>query len=197
MTVPDKNFSKMGQQLNADDPFTFTMSTPDIDSYGDNVVQNWDLKQFKKNPIALWGHNNSALPIGTWENVRKIGGNLTGKLRLAKQGTSEFIDSLRSLVEQGILKAVSVGFVSHKQEPIDKEKPWDGYRLDENKLLECSLVNIGAADGALIQATKSMNLTKETQDILSASMTIETCSASPLKIATNKNQIEILKRNLT
>jgi len=190
-----KNFSKMGYQLSADDPFTFTMSTPDVDSYGDTVIQNWDLKQFKVNNIALYQHNSN-LPIGTWENVRVMGGNLVGKLKMAKQGTSELIDTLRSLLEQGILKAVSVGFVSNKQEPLNKEKPWEGYRLDKNTLLETSLVSLPANGAALLQVTKSMNITQETKDLLSASMTIETCSASPSKIATNKNQIEILKRNL-
>ena len=75
----------MGYQLSADDPFTFIMSTDSIDSYGDSVKQNWDLKAFKNNPIALYVHKSDGLPIGTWESVGVVAGSLTGKLKMAKQ----------------------------------------------------------------------------------------------------------------
>jgi HK97 family phage prohead protease len=117
------------------------MSTPNPDRICDIVEQDWNLREFKKNPIALWGHDTDN-PIGVWENVRVEANNLLGKLRLAARGTSGFIDTLHSLIEQRIVKAVSVGFIPTKAEPLDEENPWGGWRLSGNNLLECSLCTV-------------------------------------------------------
>jgi len=123
-------------------------------------ADGWVLANFKKNPIALFGHNGS-FPIGSWENVRVEGGKLVGRLRLAARGTSERIDELLSLIEQGILRAVSVGFIPVKSEPIDDKRPYDGRRYTKQELLECSLVSVPANPAAL-QLAKSMNISNET-----------------------------------
>lgn len=165
--MSDKVVKGLGTQVSKDDPFTFVMSNDSQDRMGDIVKQNWDLKSFTKNNIALWGHNSSEMPVGTWENVKVVGNQLIGQLKFAEKGTSEFIDTLRSLVSQGIIKAVSVGFVSHKQKPINKEQPWEGAYLDDNELFECSLCSIPANAEALIQATKSLNVSSDVKNMLS------------------------------
>ena len=60
-----------------------------------------------------------------------------GKLKLAAAGTSAEIDTIRSLIEQRILKAVSVGF-----SPIDYEPMEKGIRFKKQFLHECSLVAV-------------------------------------------------------
>src|SRR4051812_45293992 len=91
-------------------PLSFVMSDASIDRYGDTIdAAGWSLASFTANPIALFNHNAN-FPIGSWANVRVEGGRLVGDLRLAAKGTSERIDELIGLVEQGILRAVSVGF---------------------------------------------------------------------------------------
>jgi len=142
MPESPKTVFKAGLQSD-DDPWVFVMSDPTPDSYGDIVEPSWKLAQFKRNPIALWMHD-SHVPIGTWERVRVEGDKLVGRLQLAARGTSEFIDTLWSLVEQRILRAVSVGFRPGKAEPLDPDDPWSGYRLSDNLLLETSLVSVGA-----------------------------------------------------
>ena len=124
------------------------MSTDIIDRQGDIVEQDWKLANFKKNPIALWAHDNRQ-PIGLWERVRVEGGKLIGKLKLAEKGTSELIDTLRELVDQRILKAVSVGFIPGEYEAIDEDDPWGGYNLSANELMECSLCSVPANPEAL------------------------------------------------
>lgn len=131
-----------------EDPFTFVMSTAAKDRQGDVVEQDWVLRNFLKNPIALWAHD-SDVPIGVWEDVRVEGGKLLGRLVLAAKGTSEFIDTLRSLIEQRIIRAVSVGFMPGKAVPLDKDKPWGGLRLSQNELLETSPVSVPANAEAL------------------------------------------------
>lgn len=138
----------------------FVLSDATVDRYGDIVEPaGWDLSWFKQNPMTLFAHNGS-FPIGVWENVRVDGGKLKAKLKLAARGTSARIDELISLVEQGILRAVSVGFIPRKSEPIDPDKPYNGTRFLEQELLECSLVSVPANPAAL-QIAKSLNVSTE------------------------------------
>ena len=128
------------------DPFRFVMSDESVDRVGDVIrAKGWDLDDFQKNPVALWGHDH-AKPIGVWENVAVIGKKLVGSLRLAKKGTSPEIDTIRSLVEQRILKSVSVGFQPLEAVPLKNK---NGYEYLSQKLHECSLVSVPANANAL------------------------------------------------
>lgn len=139
----------------------FVLSDATVDRHGDVVdPAGWDLRHFKKNPIALFAHQ-SGFPIGTWENLRVDGGKLIGRLRLAAKGTSARLDELISLVEQGILRAVSVGFRPIDSDPIDPKQPWGAQRYKKQELLETSLVSVPANPAALALA-KSLNLSDET-----------------------------------
>lgn len=130
----------------------FVMSDETVDRYGDIVLAaGWQLAQFRKNPIALFGHS-SGFPIGRWRNVRVENGKLIGQLEFASEGTSQRIDELRRLVEQGILRAVSVGFRPLEDEPIDEKNPWAGRRYRKQELLECSLCSVPANPAALAKA---------------------------------------------
>ena len=143
------------------DGLEFVLSDDTVDRYGDVVEpKGWDLSWFVKNPIALFDHN-SAFPIGTWADVRIEGGRLLARLNLAARGTSDRIDELIGLVEQGILRAVSVGFIPLKSAPMDPDKPYNGTRFLEQELLETSLVSVPANPAALALA-KSMNVSDET-----------------------------------
>lgn len=123
------------------DGLEFVLSDATMDRYGDIVEpKGWDLSWFSKNPIALFGHN-AAFPIGTWSNIRVEGGKLVAKLNLAARGTSDRIDELIGLVEQGILRAVSVGFIPRKSTPVNPDEPYIGTRFLEQELLETSLVS--------------------------------------------------------
>lgn len=142
------------------DGLEFVLSDATIDRYGDVVEPDgWDLKSFKKNPIALFGHNSN-FPIGKWSDLRVEAGKLIGRLTLAKRGTSYRLDELIGLVEQGILRAVSVGFRPLKSEPLNPEKPYGAQRYLKHELLETSLVSVPANPAALSLA-KSMNVSDE------------------------------------
>ncbi|WEK05759.1 MAG: phage major capsid protein [Candidatus Devosia phytovorans] len=146
------------------DGLDFVLSDATVDRYGDIIDPNgWDLKAFKKNPIALFGHSND-FPIGTWSNLRVEGGKLIGRLVLATKGTSARIDELINLVEQGILRAVSVGFIPKKWEPLDAKEPYAGQRYLSQELIETSLVSVPANPAAL-QLAKSMHLSPETMSL--------------------------------
>lgn len=136
------------------DPFTFVASTGTVDRMGDVIEQDgWVLNEFKQNPIALWMHDHKS-PIGVWENIKVESGRLVARLKLAARGTSALIDSLHALVEQRVLRAVSVGFMPEKYEDLkDKDgNPTGGYRFLKQKLLEISLVTVPANQEALALA---------------------------------------------
>jgi len=142
------------------DGLEFVLSDATVDRYGDSIVaKGWDLASFERNPIALFGHSHE-YPIGRWSDLRVEGGKLIGRLNLAARGTSARIDELIGLVEQGILRAVSVGFMPKKAEPIDPNKPYAGQRYLEQELLETSLVSVPANPAALAVA-KSMQVSDE------------------------------------
>ena len=104
-----------------------------------------DLRTSKRT-LSLYSVTHIAQPIGTWENVRVEGKKLLGDLKLAAKGTSEFIDTLHKLIEQRILRAVSVGF-----SPIEYDILPDKSGIDFQKtaLHECSLVSVPANQNAL------------------------------------------------
>lgn len=132
----------------AEDPFEFILSDETKDRYGDIIeAKGWQLANFKANPIALFGHDNS-FPIGTWEKVRIIGQELRARLIPALKGTSQRIDEIISLVEQRVLKAASVGFKPLALEPMED----GGYRFTKQELLETSIVSVPANPAALAVA---------------------------------------------
>src|SRR5215217_788610 len=138
-----------------DDPLEFVMSDATVDRLGDTIdARGWDLKSFKRNPIALFGHDSTFM-IGHWEDVRVEGGKLLGRLNLLRAGISERLDEIRAAVEAGVLRAVSVGFRSIEKEPLEKT---GGIKFIRQELMECSLVTIPANPNAL-QVMRSLNLT--------------------------------------
>lgn len=147
-----------------DGSIEFVMSDETVDRYGDIIAASgWKLNNFKQNPIALFGHNSS-FPIGTWADVRVQGKELRGVLVPAPEGTSQRIDEIRRLVEAGILKAVSVGFI-----PLDWEKiensDMGGVRYTQSELAECSVVSVPANPNALAVA-KSLHISDDTMSLL-------------------------------
>lgn len=155
---------KSGNQ-SASDPFEFIMSTQSVDRAGDIIVQKgWRLREFKKNPIALFGHQHTS-PIGTWKNVRVEGKRLIGRLQMARRGTSRMVDEVRALLEQRVLRSVSVGFSALEYEPLDKESPYSGYKFTKTSLHECSVVSVPANAEALAIA-KSLGISRKTENLI-------------------------------
>jgi HK97 family phage prohead protease len=140
---------------------TFILSDATPDRMGDVIeASGWDLKNFQRNPVALFNHNAN-FPIGKWRNLRVENGELRGDLRLAPAGTSDRIDEIRRLVEADILRAVSVGFLPRASEPIVKNSDSCGMRFTQSELIETSLVSIPANPNALAVA-KSLNISRDT-----------------------------------
>ena len=143
-------------------PNEFVMSDGSIDRMGDVIEpKGWQLEHFKSHPIALFNHDTDQV-IGKWANVRVEGGQLRGELELAEAGTSPLVDTIRALVRQNILRAVSVGFRPVEKAPLNdtSDKYYGPFRFMKSELLETSLVSVPANPRALSTA-KSLGLSSD------------------------------------
>lgn len=145
--------------------FEFVLSDATPDRYGDIILaEGWDLENFNKNPIALFGHR-SDFAIGKWENVRVVKGQLRGFLKLAPEGTSDRIDEIRKLIDADILRAVSVGFRPVESKQISSDSYGEIYTKQE--LVETSVVSVPANPNALAVA-KGLGISREMIDAVFA-----------------------------
>lgn len=138
--------------------FSFQASSEKVDSFGDVVVQKGiDLTRFKENPIILYQHNADE-PIGKAVDIRMGEKGIIADVELAPKGVSEKIDTIRGLIEAGILKAVSIGFSAQEYEPLrNDDNQVTGWKFIKSLLHEISVVSIPANDEALAIA-RSFNL---------------------------------------
>jgi len=113
------------------------------DRQGETVVQRgWILDNYMKNPVVLWAHDSSKLPVA---KMIEIGVNpqtnqLEGKMQFAVE-ESEFAREIYNLMVGGYLNAFSAGFINNKYE-IDQAN--EKIYLVENELLEVSVVPVPA-----------------------------------------------------
>lgn len=112
--------------------FEMIITTEDIDRAGEMIkADSWELERYMLNPVVLWAHNYSELPVGVTETLEKIDG---GKLKATgKFAPHEKAQTVRALYEGGYLKTSSVGFI-----PLEMQ----GSVITRAELLEWSFVPV-------------------------------------------------------
>lgn len=139
-----------------DNKFSFVLSTEAVDRHGDIVLQEWDLKNFEKNPVVLDSHSYWSIEqiIGKVSNARVENSKLVGDIsfflenplgRLAYAG-----------VKGGFINAGSVGFIPF----FDEEGNMYG-----GELLEYSMVSVPANPEALLEKSLSPTLSKDLEAV--------------------------------
>lgn len=145
-------------------------STFDIDSYGTRIDQNgWDLARFLANPVICLQHDDhgytgsNGLPVANAipETVRVENNKLVMRIRFPAEGTFDVADTVFSLVSQGFLRGVSVGFDPHEDEVVEESD--GGYKQSvriyrKQELLEVSLVTIPSNDKTLVQRARKQKV---------------------------------------
>ncbi len=143
----------------SDDPFEFVLSDETLSRDGNIIVTaGWQLANFRKNPIALFGHRSDFF-IGNWTNVRIEGQRLLARLE-PMTAVSERLQEIQTAIRERVLRAVSVGWYGLEVEPIDDD-PFGGVRFLKSELVEASVVGVGSNPNALSLA-RSLNLSRET-----------------------------------
>lgn len=165
MSKPDQIHYKTAELTKADkaDAYSFVASDESEDRHGDRIIaKGWDLSKYKRNPIVLFGHD-SYMPVGYSSRTAVEGKKLVADIVLAKDGTSEFIDTLRKLIDQKIVRAVSVGFRALAEPTIirDAEDHITGFEFNGTELMEISLVSVPANSNAL-RLSKSWGVSERT-----------------------------------
>jgi HK97 family phage prohead protease len=109
----------------------------------------WDLTNYKKNPIVLWGHDGSQPPIGRAVDIKEDENGLSAITEFDTQ--SERGAEIFGLYERGFLNAFSVGFIpkNHLMEQVPDQNT-KGVVWTDAELLEYSAVSIPANPGAVI-----------------------------------------------
>lgn len=123
--------------------FETVVSNSDEDRYYEKIlVEGIDLKQIKKNPTVLWGHDYRGLPIGKITKIWIDNGNLMARIKLSVE-KYDFAKQVYDLILDGAINAVSLG---------GQVKQWnDDYSVIEKlELYEVSVVPVGAHRDALI-----------------------------------------------
>lgn len=133
------------------------ISNSRLNSYGFRVLTSGiDCSQYKRNPIILWNHHRTfrgtkdeVLPIGRMENLRVDEDNLIGT-PVFDEG-DDFAKRVKEKFENGFLKMASVG-IDVVETSNAKEHLVPGQTrstVTRSKLIEVSIVDIGANDDAL------------------------------------------------
>lgn len=131
-------------------------STQVLDRQGDVINQDgWDLSNYKKNAVVLWGHNvkEERPPIGKAIKVWIEGEGKKAKLMFKTQFdmADKFASEIYRKVKDGFINMVSVGFLPLEWEPLDKNEAFGGNRFLKQELLEISFVPVPANPQAAVQ----------------------------------------------
>lgn len=130
----------------------FILSTDDLDRVGDSIDQSgWDLKNYKKNPVVLWSHDNRQPPIGRMAKIGVVDGDLVGSVEFATGEQNPFADTIFKLVEGGFINAGSVGFKILRYEIREDKNSW-GIDIKEQELFEYSICGVPCNPAALRKA---------------------------------------------
>lgn len=133
----------------------FVVSTGALDSHGERInVDGIDIREFKKNPVVLWGHDGFNLPIAKATKIWKEGGKLMARAKFYLK--DEFARKVYEYIVDGFLNAVSIGGMV-------EEWGSDGITIQKMTMKEFSVVSIPSNPEALATATKSLTGTQKAE----------------------------------
>ncbi len=124
--------------------YWFVLTNDKVDRVGDVVkIEGIIIDNFINNPVVLFSHDQSK-PIGVVTKIEKKENSLIIAIRFAKN--DDFSRKIENLVNEGILRAVSIGFL-----PIEKTpNEFGGFNIEKCELLEVSIVSVPANPYALL-----------------------------------------------
>lgn len=136
------------QKTKADGGITvrFVVSTADLDRQGDSLNQaKWDFSRFDLNPVILWAHDYSGVPIGMGSKLITEGDKTYCDVTFTPEELNAFGAQIGRLAQAGYINATSVGYIMREDGTME--------------LLEISLCAVPANPFALAQRQiRSMHL---------------------------------------
>lgn len=171
----DTQVKKVGEG----DKYTFVVSTESIDRDGDIIrVNGWDLKNYKSNPVVLYGHGHSSdngLPIGRatklWKDTSALPKKLMMEMEFIPKEIYPFAGLVRELVDKGFIKTGSVRFLPKEFKEIDVSDIPENYtglkgrEYTKQEMVEYSVVPLPANPDCVKLEMKSKELA-QSKDVL-------------------------------
>lgn len=139
----------------------YVISTGAVDRDRDTIdPKGWKLDAYRKNPVVLWGHDGSSLPIGRAVDLEADGARLAATVSFIPPDgygkAGEFAETVFALSRDGFLNATSVGFcpiewdvTNDKARGADDWFPGIDFRSQE--LVEFSIVTVPSNPEALLE----------------------------------------------
>lgn len=145
--------------------FAATITSDTLDRDGEVVVaQGMNASEFERNPILLYNHDTSK-PIGRCLGLKRKGNAIEGEFVFAQRPEGYegeyFPEFVASLVGQGIVKGISIGYAA-EQGGIRRASADDRQRYGDTvhtvfskwRLLEVSVAPVPANPDAVISAIR-------------------------------------------
>jgi HK97 family phage prohead protease len=150
----ENKFQKLSYAKSIDpDKKTITgyASTFGWDRDGERFVQGaWDLNNYLKNPVVLWSHDISSLPIAKTLSI--VEDNLGLKVEMQFNPDDPRSMQVFGLFQKGFLNAFSVGFIRNDfvMEDLGDGSGMKGLAITKAELYEYSAVSVPANPGAIV-----------------------------------------------
>ena len=174
LPIVSKTFSSDVKTLEDERMVVAKISTTDVDRDGDVMMPSGiDLSNFRENPVVLFGHDSSQLPVAKAVRITTEANSVTAEVKFAERppehpDAAEWNpDTMLSMFKQGILRAFSVGFIipeggARLATKKDRGR-FPGVRrvISKWQLLEFSVVPIPSNPGALATAVSKGILSDE------------------------------------
>lgn len=126
------------------------ISSGHVDRDNDTVdVSKVKTDSYRKNPVVLWAHDRSLLPVAKSSREFVENGYLKSVPTFPEPGLHPFADTVRGLAAGGFINAASIGFRVREWTYNEERR---GYDFGEIELLEWSFVPIPSNPEALIGA---------------------------------------------
>ena len=167
-TMPQMR-AKMGEPTPSEGTrvIRFIASDETADRMGDIIkVDGWELGNFVKNPVILWGHKGHEFPIG--KGVPSIGTKADGApalfmdIEFATAEQNPEAETVYQLAKGGFLNAVSVGFIPKEITEVADDQRLElglgmwGQLITKAELLELSVCSVPMNANAIQAGIKSL-----------------------------------------
>ena len=139
----------------ADRRMTFVVATGDTNrNHWQLNPQGWEFANYLNNPVMLWAHDDTKLPVAKAEKVWVDGDLLKIVALFTPAGFSSFNDAVFECYQQGFLNAVSAGWIPLEYEFVEDEQGWR-IMCSRQELVETSFVPVPAEPNALRLAARA------------------------------------------
>ncbi|HTQ59961.1 MAG TPA: HK97 family phage prohead protease [Candidatus Solibacter sp.] len=152
----NRTFQRSASSLDeAKRQITFVASTGAPDRYSDIVEPlGCDYSAYMQNPVVLFAHDASELPIGKTVSITKTAKAVECTVQFATADQNPIAENVWKLYKGGYMNAVSIGFRPLEMEMLMEDGQPTGMRFITWELLELSCVPIPANPEALAKTAR-------------------------------------------